>query len=76
MEGVAALKLKGNLYFLSSVNTQSIKHILGMNRICSSQNLDERLSLTTFVSGTTFVSRMMFNLKQYISIKIPITVIF
>ena len=35
LQGVAALKLKGNFYFPISLETQSTKHILGMNSICS-----------------------------------------
>ena len=44
-------------------------HILVMNSICSPQTLDERLSVTTFVSNTAF------NLKEYISVSISKTVI-
>ena len=70
LQGVAALKLKGNLHFLSSLHIQLYKHILVMNSICSQQKLDERLSRTTFVYRTTF------NLKEYILVNIPISVIF
>ena len=48
LQFVAALKLKGNLYFLISLHTQYNKHILVMNSVCSPLKLDERLSCTTF----------------------------
>ena len=54
LQGVAALKLKDNLYFLSSLHTQSNKHIFFMNSIYSPQKMDEPLSNTTFVSCMTF----------------------
>ena len=48
VQGVAALKIKGNLYFLINLHTQSNKHILVMNSLCYPKKLDERLSCTTF----------------------------
>ena len=44
-----------------------------MNSICSPQKLDERLSCMAFASRATFVSHTTFNLKEYISVNIPIT---
>ena len=65
LHSVAALKLKGNSYFLSSFQT----HVLLMNSICSQKNLDERLSRTTFVSHTTYVPFTAFNLNEHDSSK-------
>ena len=48
LEGVAALKLKDNSYFLISVHTQSSQITMFMNSICSPLKLDEKLSRTTF----------------------------
>ena len=68
-QGVAALKIKHNLYFLISVHTQSNQHILVKNWMTD-------CPIRHFVYHTTFVSRTTFNLKEYISVNLPNTVIF
>ena len=68
LQGVAALKLKGNIYFLISLHTQSNKHILVMNSICYEWIKDCPMQ--------HFVSRTTFNLKEYISVNFAITVFF
>ena len=65
LQVVAALKLKGNLYFLISLHSKSNKHIFCL----SSQSVPHRswikdCPIQHFVSGMTFVSCMTFNLNN------------
>ena len=77
LQGVAALKLKGNLYFLISLHTQSNKHIFWLwTQSVPHKNWMKDCPIRHFVSRTTFMSRTTFNLKEYISVNIAITVIF
>ena len=77
LQGVAALKLKGNLNFLISLHTQSNKHIFWLlTQSVPHKNWMKDCPVRHFVSHTTFVSRTTFNRKEYISVNIPITVIF
>ena len=76
LQGVAALKLKGNLYFLISLHTHSNKHILVMNSAFPHKNWLKDFPVRHFVTHSTFMSRTTFNLKEYISVNIAITVIF
>ena len=78
LQGVAALKLKGNLYFLISLQTQSNKHIFwyfGYELNLFPIKMKD-WPVQHFVSCTTSVSCATFNLKEYISVNIAITVIF
>ena len=77
LQGVAALKLKGNLYFLISLHTQSNKQIFWLwTRSVPHKNWMKYCPLQPFVSRTTLTSHTTFNLKEYISVNIAITVIF
>ena len=77
LQGVAALKLKGNLNFLISLHTQSNKHIFWLlTQSVPHKNWMKDCPVRHFVSHTTFLSRTTFNRKEYISVNIPITVIF
>ena len=77
LHGVAALKPKGNLYFLSSLHTHTLTDTyFGYELNLFPKKLAERLSCMTFVYCTTFVTFTTFNLKEYISGNISITVIF
>ena len=63
LQGVSALKLKGKLYCLSTIHSQSNKHTFWLRtQSVPPQKLDGRLS------RTSFVSRTVFNLKEYISV--------
>ena len=77
LQGVAALKLKGNLLFLISLHTQSNKHIFCLwTQSVSHKSWMKDCPVQHFVSYATFVSCTTFNLKEYISVNIAITVIF
>ena len=71
LQGVAALKLKGNLYFLISLHTQSNKQIFWL----WTQSAPHK-SWMKYCPVRHFVSRTTFHLKEYTSLNIPITVIF
>ena len=71
LQGVAALKLTDNLYFLISLHTQSKKHIFWLwTQSVPHKNWMKDCPVRHFVSRTTF------NLKECISVNIAVTVIF
>ena len=71
LQVVELLKPKGNLYFLISLHTQSNKHIFCLwTQFVPHKNWMKDFPLRYFVSRTTF------NLKEYTSVNILITVIF
>ena len=77
LQGEAALKLKGNLYFLISLHIQSNKHILWLRpQYVSHKNWMKDCPAQHFASRLTLEPHTTFNLKEYISGNIPITVIF
>ena len=76
LQSVAALKLKGNLFFLSVLLTHLTNTNFGCKFNLVPKKLDKRLSRTTFVSRTTFMPCKIFNLKEHISVNTSMTAIF
>ena len=77
LQGVAALKLKENLYFLNSLHTQSNELIFWLwTQSVTHKNWMKYCPVRQFVSRTTFASHMTFNPNECISANIAITVTF
>ena len=70
-QGVAAFKLKGSLYFLISLHSQSNKHLFWLwTQSVPHKNWIKDCPVRHFVSRTTF------NLKEYISVNFAVSVTF